>query len=213
MKLVHTDAPYDLVCGLDHHKEPVPANLRNRLFYDVWVGRDLDGGMMQREYPFFSTRFDQLAVASGAPIPVGCCWNGGIVARASIFTEAKVHFRRATQDDATGECDDSECSVFCRDLIKAGYGRIYVNPAVWLGYKYAGRGVGESGARSGPLPNVPRPPMPLQSANELRRRSQELSFKGRFPTKTYHCCSLHLGAGFWWKKGEEAPLSPSNSAV
>ena len=125
LQLIYTNAPFDMVCGMDHEhrfdsKTP-PAKASSRHFYDVWVGRDLEGKTMQRNFPWFAHPLDQMLASQGVPLPVGCCWNGGVVVRASVFTESNIHFRRAIQNDTLGECDDSECSNFCRDLWRCDF--------------------------------------------------------------------------------------------
>lgn len=72
-------------------------------------------------------------------IQVACCWNGVTVFDADIMVRGDVRFRRgdphrAPAPGGTGDCSNSECSIFCRDARAAGYGNIVVDPNVQVAY-------------------------------------------------------------------------------
>ncbi|EFJ48451.1 hypothetical protein VOLCADRAFT_90680 [Volvox carteri f. nagariensis] len=123
-------------------------------FYDIWVSRDLGGkaehlAVPQRERPPKHSppflvggefiKHDPLArdprtldaVHRGLPFPVKCCWNGAVYFNASHLS-AGLRFRAGQRD--AGECDASECSIFCEDYRRLGSGRVVVDPSVRLSY-------------------------------------------------------------------------------
>ncbi|KAJ8598245.1 hypothetical protein CTAYLR_005500 [Chrysophaeum taylorii] len=187
-ELAATPAAFDVACGMDHDQRGglLPERSRARRFYDGWVARDLDGRIAHRGHPYWAAYVDQVLQARGTPFYVKCCWNGAIVARASMLV--RVRFRRAADSD--GECDDSECTVLCRDARRANYTRVVINPAVWHAYSY-----GESARERR------RQPRAIKSVSEADRALAELSYLARVSNPTFACCSLHRGANYGWKAG------------
>lgn len=136
----------------------------NRLgFYDLSVGRTIHGDLLYDAFytdsqkPAEGTLSKILAAAAssgqkswsmdrelfwrdpvgrerarlGLPVQVFSCWNGGIVVSADPFYKlTNLRFRR----NHPGECSESECSHFTKDLWVGGYGRIMVAPTVAVAY-------------------------------------------------------------------------------
>ena len=70
--------------------------------------------------------------ASGeAPQPVKCCWNGGVAISAEAVY-AGIRFRRgwSAEEGDPAECDQSECTLLCRDMKRLGFDRIEADPTV-----------------------------------------------------------------------------------
>lgn len=58
---------YDGVCAMDM----APSG-----FYDRWVSRDVNGGIMSLHYPFSLHERSQALIQEGKPFPAYSCWNG-----------------------------------------------------------------------------------------------------------------------------------------
>lgn len=125
------------VCPMDYALWPDGLT-----YYDVWVGRDMNGSAFfppvnnhwqsgQQLLPghgISRQRFKQ-----GLPFQVYSCWNGMSVLDPKPF-ELGVRFRRSVA--VRGECSASECFNVCKDFWKVGFGRGVVVPAVGVGYEF-----------------------------------------------------------------------------
>ncbi|TVY19772.1 Alpha-1,3-mannosyltransferase CMT1 [Lachnellula arida] len=125
----------DMTCGMDW------VNLwRDPTFYDVWVGRGMNGdsffeipadGSWNNAWNLFwndqqtQNRFDR-----HQPFQVFSCWNGGAVFNATPVLERKIKFRSSME----GECLQGEPQLFSKELWHLGYGKIAVIPSVNIAY-------------------------------------------------------------------------------
>lgn len=125
----------DMTCGMDW------VNLwRDPTFYDVWVGRGMNGdsffevpadGSWDNAWNLFwndlqtQDRFDR-----HQPFQVFSCWNGGAVFNATPLLERKIKFRSSVE----GECFQGEPQLFVKELWHLGYGKIAVIPSVNVAY-------------------------------------------------------------------------------
>ncbi|KAI9136178.1 mannosyltransferase 1, partial [Paraphysoderma sedebokerense] len=133
-----------LTCGIDYHQG------NNPVIYDLWVQRDLAGLPPRtinapiaenlegwRSYNYLTSLYDTFAHHPGTalrlkkqlPTPVACCWNGAAVVDSDVWrSDGGIKFRSA--DKPSGECDQSECSLLCKDIVGKGNTRIMVVPRV-----------------------------------------------------------------------------------
>ncbi|KAI9142310.1 cryptococcal mannosyltransferase 1-domain-containing protein [Paraphysoderma sedebokerense] len=137
-----------LTCGIDYWQGGDPV------IYDSWVHRDIYGlpprtisapVAMKLEgwlaFDWKSSLYDtftlhpatSLQLAKQLPIPVSCCWNGAAVINSDIWkTDGGIRFRNA--NTTAGECDQSECSLLCKDIVRKGDTKIMVVPRVKVSY-------------------------------------------------------------------------------
>lgn len=130
----HTKA--DMTCGMDwSHMKNYPT------FYDQWVARSISGNSFFYIDPatanwdharelFFDDPVGSERFKNNRPLQVFACWNGGVVFGARVMVEGGIRFR----DGYEGECRMGEPTYFCKDMWKAGYGKIAVVPTVNLEY-------------------------------------------------------------------------------
>lgn len=70
-----------------------------------------------------------IKLVNQVPLPVACCWNGAAVVDSDVWrSDGGIKFRAA--DKSSGECDQSECSLMCKDIVGKGNTRIMVVPRV-----------------------------------------------------------------------------------
>ncbi|GIL53350.1 hypothetical protein Vafri_8971 [Volvox africanus] len=100
-------------------------------FYDIWVARDLGGRAFIKHDPIARDRRTLDAVHRGLPFPVKCCWNGAVFINTSHLSNG-LRFRAGQRQE--GECDASECSIFCEDYRRLGSGRVAIDPSVRVSY-------------------------------------------------------------------------------
>ncbi|GFR42516.1 hypothetical protein Agub_g3408, partial [Astrephomene gubernaculifera] len=100
-------------------------------FYDTWVSRDLGGNPFVKVDPITRDTRTIDGLHRGWPIPVKCCWNGAAVMSAIPLANG-LRFRAGLVED--GECDISECSLFCEDYRRLGAKRVAVDPSVRVAY-------------------------------------------------------------------------------
>ncbi|GIL83042.1 hypothetical protein Vretimale_8560 [Volvox reticuliferus] len=100
-------------------------------FYDIWVSRDLEGHAFIKHDPIARDHRTLDAVHKGLPFPVKCCWNGAVFINTSHLSNG-LRFRAGQRQD--GECDASECSIFCEDYRRLGSGRVAIDPSVRVSY-------------------------------------------------------------------------------
>lgn len=62
-------------------------------FYDLWVGRDVDGNLFKKEDPYATDPYTLTRLPNGLPFPVKCCWNGLVVLNAKPFTMHELRMR------------------------------------------------------------------------------------------------------------------------
>jgi alpha-1,3-mannosyltransferase len=113
---------------------------RDPTFYDVWIARGMtgdsffnipeDGNWNSAWNLFWNDPKAQEALNSHKPFQVFSCWNGAAVFTAKPLMEQKVRFRHAYK----GECYQGEPKLFCKDMWKAGFGKIAVVPSVNIEY-------------------------------------------------------------------------------
>ncbi|KAK9820093.1 hypothetical protein WJX72_006049 [[Myrmecia] bisecta] len=103
------------------------------VFYDAWVARDALGLPFSNTRPYVSHQYSVERIQQGLPFPAKCCWNGLTVLNAAPFRQQNVTFRAHVE----GECAASEISLLCEDLLRAGYQRVIVDPAVRQAYTVA----------------------------------------------------------------------------
>ena len=156
----HTVLGASMVCPLDFGTwDPFLTP-----FYDLWVARTMAGDILydafgnyedgganvslsrseqkwKRETSwhasnglqlFWKDRLGQARASQGRPVQVYSCWNGGVVIDPRPFYESRLQFRRGKK----GECAESECSHFSKDLWQAGYGKIAIVPSVAVAYTF-----------------------------------------------------------------------------
>jgi len=125
----------DMTCGMDW------VNLwRNPTFYDVWVGRGINGDSFFEIPPngswddawnlFWNDQQTQDRFDRHQPFQVFACWNGGAVFNAKPLLERKIKFRAPME----GECFQGEPQLFSKEMWHLGYGKIAVIPSVNLAY-------------------------------------------------------------------------------
>ena len=66
---------------------------------------------------------------------VYCSWGGMLAVSSKPFYEG-LKFRKGgeSSDAVEGECDASECSLFCQDMWKRGYHKIVIDPQIKVFY-------------------------------------------------------------------------------
>ncbi|EXJ88770.1 hypothetical protein A1O3_01834 [Capronia epimyces CBS 606.96] len=123
----------DMTCAMDWIHD-------GETFYDVWIGRQLNGDSFF-EVPqsvswefshnlFWNHEESKSRYSAGNPVQVFSCWNGAVAITASPFLEGQVEFRSHHE----GECHLGEPVHLAKDLWKIGHGKIAVLPNVNIGY-------------------------------------------------------------------------------
>ena len=131
-------------------------------FYDLWVARTMSGDLLYDAFNnytdgadnntipkstrakmrssgwnrtnaldiFWQDPIGKLRSSLGLPSQVYSCWNGGVVIDSRPFYDHNLKFRSGHP----GECKESECSLFCKDLWNLGYGKIALIPNILVSY-------------------------------------------------------------------------------
>lgn len=124
IKLISTNKrDYDVACGMDFYWA----------FYDALVSIDLNGHRLKDHFPYFTNKAATDAFLDGDNIRVFSCWNGVVSARAKVFENKQVTFRNISKKQ---EIPVSECTLFNYDNYKNGFGKVLINPNVYVGYNY-----------------------------------------------------------------------------
>lgn len=127
MELIFTnDGKYDMVCALDFYYQ----------FYDVLVARDIDGYWFSGYYPYTRHKDSQDSLRKNQPFKVKSCWNGITVFNSEPLLTKNLTFRGRKFSNSSCECVQSECLLFCADLIKNKYEAIYINPNIKVSYEW-----------------------------------------------------------------------------
>ena len=123
----------DMTCAMDWIND-------GSLFYDVWIGRQMNGESFFEipqsgswefaENLFWNDPPARARLDRGQPIQVFSCWNGATVFTAQPVMEHKIRFRSARQD----ECRLGEPTHFAKDMWTEGYKKIAIVPTVNIGY-------------------------------------------------------------------------------
>ncbi len=119
------------------------ADDNDSVFYDVWVGRSMDGNLFFHIPPetvswdfakniFYDEPVAKARMKDGVPFQVFSCWNGAVAMTAEPLVKGEVSFR--WPDEKRGECFQGEPQLLCKDFWYKGYGRIAVVPSVNLMY-------------------------------------------------------------------------------
>ena len=113
---------------------------RDPTFYDVWIARGMtgdsffeipeDGNWNSAWNLFWNDPKARERLNSHKPFQVFSCWNGAAVFTAKPILERVLQFRHSKAD----ECYQGEPKLFCKDMWKAGYGKIAVVPSVNIEY-------------------------------------------------------------------------------
>ena len=90
----------------------------------------MNGSAFGQRPPLVSDTYSQQREREGLPYPVHCCWNGLAVFDAAPLQQG-LHFRAHEE----GECDASECQLFCNDLKRLGFTQALVDPSVRTAYE------------------------------------------------------------------------------
>jgi len=136
----------DMTCAMDWTY--VGAN---PTFYDVWIARGMNGDTFFNipedgswDYAwniFWNNPAAEKRMQAGRAFQVFSCWNGATAFTAKPIIEQQVAFR--SHNDL--ECFQGEPKLFCKDMWKAGYGKIAVVPSINLEYSdEAGRQIKEA---------------------------------------------------------------------
>lgn len=122
-RLRTVDRSAQLLCGVD-------VSGVDEALYDRWVSRGRDGRMLPRMPPYG-------AATPSQPFAVSCCWNGLAVfphSRPFLGGGVGVEQLRFRAADGQHDCDASECSLLCDDMITLGMDRIAIDPHVLVAY-------------------------------------------------------------------------------
>ncbi|KFY85451.1 hypothetical protein V500_08409 [Pseudogymnoascus sp. VKM F-4518 (FW-2643)] len=137
MELVHQrlHQSADMVCAMDWTYAG-----EHPTFYDVWIARDMAGDTFFSIPPdgswdsawnlFWNNTETRERFYEHKPFQVFACWNGATAFTAKPLLERALGFR----GPKTTECFQGEPEIFCKELWKAGYGKIAVVPSVNLEY-------------------------------------------------------------------------------
>jgi len=144
----------DLACGLDFfppsETNSVPCTKDVAAYYDIWVGRDIQGKRIHHCPPYINGEtLPHLAetMAQGLPVPVQCCWNGMVVMNAEPFHRGlrfrhmdvkpsqRRYYTTFGKAEVPKECSASECSLLCRDLWANNYTKVIMDPSVKVLYQ------------------------------------------------------------------------------
>ena len=66
-------------------------------FYDLWVGRDMNGAMFLKDEPYATDPYTLSRLPRGLPFAVKCCWNGLVALDARPFTVHNLRIRHVFQ--------------------------------------------------------------------------------------------------------------------
>eukprot|EP00898_Chlorokybus_atmophyticus_P001450 jgi/Chlat1/2305/Chrsp17S00167 len=124
-----------IAAGLDINKIDWKRR-KGPVYYDIWVGQDLNGDDINRFPPYVRLSESQARFQQGLPVSVYCAWNGMVSIRPEVFYDQQTRFRTRKW---RGECSASEMTFFCQDIWKA-YGlntRVVIDPRVLVAYKPA----------------------------------------------------------------------------
>ena len=146
LELLYTNrATYDQACAMD---------FIGNGFYDTWVTRDVEGGTLKRQWPYFKRAEDVEQMRRGKPFEVNSCWNGMTAFDAEWFypsTNGTSHFIGVDDQDGplslplkfrtSTTCLSSECQLISYDIHRATHATarrptILINPAVKLAYNH-----------------------------------------------------------------------------
>ncbi|KAJ7069232.1 cryptococcal mannosyltransferase 1-domain-containing protein [Mycena amicta] len=87
VELLNTrDGEYSMACGMDFQEWGL---------YDLWVTRDLNGGLVSNRYPYFLEPTAFHAVLASEPVPVSACWNGIVSITSDPFLPPHLRLLRA----------------------------------------------------------------------------------------------------------------------
>ncbi|KFY34940.1 hypothetical protein V494_06341 [Pseudogymnoascus sp. VKM F-4513 (FW-928)] len=137
MELVHQRLHQgaDMVCAMDWTYAG-----EHPTFYDVWIARDMAGDTFFNIPPdgswdsawnlFWNNTETRERYYEHRPFQVFSCWNGATAFTAKPLLERALGFR----GPKAKECFQGEPEIFCKELWKAGYGKIAVVPSVSLEY-------------------------------------------------------------------------------
>jgi len=131
---VHQHA--DMTCAMDWtYVGPDPT------FYDVWIARDIkgdtffnipeDGNWNSAWNLFWNNAPTQERYSSHEPFQVFSCWNGAVTFSAKLLLQHGISFHSSRSPP---ECFRGEPEIFCKEMWKAGSGKIAVVPSVNLEY-------------------------------------------------------------------------------
>lgn len=113
---------------------PIDIHPSMEFFYDSWVARTIRGDLIidyNSAWDLFQgDPIGKSRAAKGFPVQVYSCWNGGIVIDSKPFYYKNLEFRNHYQ----GECPESECSLFAKDLWNYGFGKIVMIPNIFVAY-------------------------------------------------------------------------------
>ena len=74
-------------------------------FYDIWVARDSNGHLFEKQAPYVTDPYSLDRIARGLPFPVKCCWNGMVVLNSGPFLRHETRVRHAAAfPDASAPC-------------------------------------------------------------------------------------------------------------
>lgn len=112
---------------------------RDPTFYDIWISRGMNGDSFFEIPPdgnwnsawnlFWNAEETQSRFRALRPFQVFACWNGAAAFGAQPILE-NLRFRAPN----SGECNQGEPQLFCKDLWFRGYRKIAVVPTVNLEY-------------------------------------------------------------------------------
>ena len=81
-----------------HYPEPVNVRVQAGSamhFYDIWVARDSNGHLFEKQAPYVTDPYSLDRIARGLPFPVKCCWNGMVVLNSGPFLRHETRVRHA----------------------------------------------------------------------------------------------------------------------
>ena len=79
-----------------HCPEPVSVQAETAMhFYDIWVARDSNGHLFEKQAPYVTDPYSLDRIARGLPFPVKCCWNGMVVLNSGPFLRHDTRVRHA----------------------------------------------------------------------------------------------------------------------
>ncbi|KFY04953.1 hypothetical protein O988_00398 [Pseudogymnoascus sp. VKM F-3808] len=137
LELIHQRAyqSADMVCAMDWTYVG-----EHPTFYDVWIARDMAGDTFFNIPPdgnwdsawnlFWNNTVARERYNEHKAFQVFACWNGATAFTAKPLLELAMGFRGPKKE----ECFQGEPEIFCKEMWKAGYGKIAVVPSVNLEY-------------------------------------------------------------------------------
>ncbi|KFY58785.1 hypothetical protein V496_05950 [Pseudogymnoascus sp. VKM F-4515 (FW-2607)] len=125
----------DMVCAMDWTYVG-----EHPTFYDVWIARDMAGDTFFNIPPdgnwdsawnlFWNNTEARQRFSEHKSFQVFSCWNGATAFTAKPLLELAMGFRGPKK----AECFQGEPEIFCKEMWKAGYGKIAVVPSINLEY-------------------------------------------------------------------------------